>query len=88
MAYHLTHAKSYDIALKRKLRHVDGGLRFLATKRYVMEDKVEDIVVIEKGQHFRITGTRDSNGFVVTIEGANRTLTTHLLTAEVGVRLF
>ena len=88
MAYHLTHAKAYSKALDYKLRHVEGGLRFLATKRYIMEDEIGDIVAIEKGQHFRITGTRDSNGFVLTIEQPANALVTHLLTAEVGVKLF
>ena len=88
MAYHLTNAKAYERAHKYKLRHVEGGLRFLATKRHVFEDEVGDIVVIEKSQHFRITGTRDSNGYVITIEQPNNELETHLLASEVGVKLF
>ena len=85
MAYRFTNAKAYQKACKGTLEPVQGGLKYTASRRYTFEDEIGDIVVIEKGDKYAITGTKDSNGYVVTILTQNDE--THLLAAEIGCQL-
>lgn len=71
MAYHLTGSAAHHAAMEGRLKPLkpDQGLRYKAKKTLHIETAKERIT-IPKGASYRITGTRNGDGYVLTIEGA------------------
>ncbi len=89
MAYHLSSGKAHEANVKRTLKPLrpdqglfytvgPGGIRF--------EDSCERGVYLPEGHGYRITGVRDSNGYVVTF-GPDPLNDTRYLTAKEGCKL-
>ena len=85
MAYYLTGMQALQKAIGRGLRPVEGGLRITAQHDITSVDAVGTLIRMPRGMTYHITGTRDGNGYVITIlDGHN---TTHYLDAEDGCKL-
>ena len=85
MAYHLTGMQALKKAIGRGLRPVTGGLRYTATHDITSVDAIGTLISIPRGTVYHITGTKNGDGYVVTIlDGRN---STHYLDAEDGCKL-
>ena len=85
MAYHLSGTKAYAAALAGKLTPVQGGLHYTAQHEIVVHDVREHMVIISQGTTYHITGTKDGNGYVVTVSDTHGR--TYYFDAEVGCKL-
>jgi len=85
MAYHLTAHGAYMKAIQRRLTPVEAGLLITAAEDIISEDALGKPLNISRGTEYRITGTKDSNGYVVTILDGSRA--TYYLEAEQGCKL-
>lgn len=90
MAYHLTGTKAHLANAERKLKPVKIGTglyRYVQDKPLEFEDSCGRLVRLPVGHLYRITGTRDGNGYVVTFDEVDRLNGTRYLTASVGSKL-
>ena len=85
MAYHLTGFGAFKKAIQRRLTPVEGGLHYTATTDITSEDALGSPVNIQRGTGYKITGTSDGNGYVVTILDGSKA--TYYLEAEEGCKL-
>jgi len=85
MAYHLTGHKAFKHALHQRLTPVEGGLRYTSQTHKQVVDAVGTVYGLHPGCVYYITGTKDGNGYVVTLSDAART--TMYLEAEEGCKL-
>jgi hypothetical protein len=90
MAYYLSGSKAHIANKERTLKplKLDQGLRYTVKAGGLrFEDSCERGVYLPEGHTYRITGTRDSNGYVVTFDDADPLNGTRYLTAEQGCKL-
>lgn len=87
MAYHLTGTQAHRAAGHQKLTPVVGGLERVATSRLMFEDSRGRFTSLPIGHKYRITGTKDGNGYVLTYDDRDELNGTRYLTAEVGCKL-
>jgi len=85
MAYHLTGLQSYEQAFANKLKPVQGGLQYTAQQARSAVDAIGKTIVIPEGTRYSITGTKNSDGYVVTFSAPLDS--THYFEAEEGCRL-
>ena len=86
MAYHLTGTQAYKQAIANKLKPVQGGLQYTAQREKVVEDAVGKTIVVPEGMRYSITGTKNSDGYVVTFSAPLDS--THYFEAEIGCKLW
>lgn len=86
MAYHLTGRKALENAAMGKLTQLKSsqGIPKLVKEEIKIKDALGRELCIPAGLIYRITGTRDSNGYIITIPSM---MSTHYLSAEVGCNL-
>jgi hypothetical protein len=90
MAYHLTGRKAHEANLKRTMQPLreDQGLRYTVKPCGIrFEDSCGRGVFLPEGHTYRITGTRDGNGYVVTFDDNDVVNGTRYLTAREGCKL-
>jgi len=90
MAYHLSSSKAHWHNERRSLKplKLDQGLRYTVKAGGLrFEDSCGRGVYLPEGHAYRITGTRDSNGYVVTFDDSDTLNGTRYLTAEQGCKL-
>lgn len=85
MSYHLTGHKAFKKAIHHALLPVWGGLRYVAPTDITSEDALGITIHIQRGTVYHITGTSDSNGYVITLSDAAHS--TYYLEAEEGCKL-
>ncbi len=68
MAYYLTGSAARRMAASNQLSPVKGGLERTAQERIVVQDGTGRGVAIPEGTKYRITGTRNGDGYVVTFD--------------------
>lgn len=85
MAYHLTGFEAYKKAVQNSLLPVEGGLRYTSHTHKQITDALGNVYGIHPGCVYYITGTKDSNGYVLTLSDAAKT--TMYLEAEEGCKL-
>jgi len=88
MAYHLSSGKAHEANVKRTLKPVKGGLHYTVKAGGLrFEDSCGRGVYLPEGHSYRITGVRDSNGYVVTFDDNDALNGTRYLTAKEGCKL-
>jgi len=89
MAYYLTGSKAHWHNQRRTLKplRLDQGLTRVCETRTIFEDSCGRAVALPTGHTYRITGTRDGNGYVVTFDDVDKVAGTRYLTAEQGCKL-
>jgi hypothetical protein len=89
MAYYLSGTKAHIANKERTLKplKLDQGLRYTCKDITEFEDSCGRMVRLAKGTEYRITGTRDGNGYVITFDDSDPLNGTCYLTAEVGCKL-
>jgi len=90
MAYHLSSGKAHEANVKRTLKplKLDQGLHYTVKPGGLQfEDSCGRGVYLPEGHTYRITGVRDSNGYVVTFDDADVVNGTRYLTAKEGCKL-
>jgi hypothetical protein len=85
MAYHLTGMQAYKQAVTAKLKPVQGGLQYTAQQQKAVVDATGKTIVVPEGVRYSITGTKNSDGYVVTFSAPLDS--THYFEAEVGCKL-
>lgn len=85
MAYHLTGMQALKQAIGKGLRPVTKGLQYTAQQEKTVKDATGKIVVIPAGTMYNITGTKNSDGYVVTFSAPLDS--THYFEAEIGCKL-
>jgi hypothetical protein len=90
MAYYLSGRAAHLHCMKRALKplKLDQGLRYTVKAGGLQfEDSCGRGVYLPEGHNYRITGTCDSNGYVVTFDDNDTLNGTRYLTAEQGCKL-
>jgi len=89
MAYHLTGTKALIAMMEGKLTPLkaDQGLVRTCEKVTEFEDARKRFVRLPVGMTYRITGTRNGDGYVITFDDTDRLNGTRYLTADVGCNL-
>lgn len=82
MAYHLTGMNAFRAALKNSLTPVEGGLKYTAQQEKQVYDVLDNLICVKVGESYKITGTRDSNGYIITTLSG-----TYYLTPDMGCKL-
>jgi hypothetical protein len=90
MAYYLTGTKAHIANVERKLKplKLDQGLVYtVKDKPLRFEDSCGRGVSLPVGHVYRITGTRNGDGYVVTFDDKDVVNGTRYLTAKAGCKL-
>jgi hypothetical protein len=72
-------------AIGKGLRPVEGGLRYTAQNDITSVDALGNAITIPRGTVYNITGTKNGDGYVVTISDPAHS--TYYLEAEEGCKL-
>ena len=84
MAYYLTAAKARIQAQRNELKTLTSGLCTHMRQAYIFRDITGTWINFPAGVPFYITGTKDSNGYIVSFLDTGDTF---MFTADEGVKL-